>query len=451
MAEYGLLPAGFSPKTFEVLRNTTNAAIQAAFSASIGLTDKDLLGFFVGIVCKMISDLWELAEAIVASQDPDQATGAALDTLAALTGTIRADADPSEVTLTLTGTPTTLVGVGSKAETLSTGSEFETIEDATIAAVDAYVGLTAYVLDDLVTNASRVYLCITAGTSGSGGSAPSSTSQDITDGTVHWRYMGEGTGIVDVVAHSVEEGPTVGAALDISVITTPVAGWSSVVNSSDATLGREIATDGELRIQREADLAALGGGTADAIRSALLQLDGVVAVTVFVNNTDTTDGDGVPPHAIEALVQGGTDQDIWNALAANVAAGIATYGDEDGIVEDSEGTEHTLYFSRPEEILIYIDIFVTKDPDVYPADGNDQIEEAVVDWGTARSIGDNVVASAISARAFQIDGVLDVTTVHISQPPTTDPVASTTIVITNRQLARFATTRITVTAVNGTP
>lgn len=47
---------------------------------------------------------------------------------------------------------------------------------------------TAYTLGQIRTNGGNVYECITAGTSaGSGG--PTTTASDITDGTVHWRYL----------------------------------------------------------------------------------------------------------------------------------------------------------------------------------------------------------------------------------------------------------------------
>jgi len=54
----------------------------------------------------------------------------------------------------------------------------------------AWVNTTAYIVGKHVSNdTTRVYECITAGTSaGSGG--PTGTGSDITDGTVHWKYVG---------------------------------------------------------------------------------------------------------------------------------------------------------------------------------------------------------------------------------------------------------------------
>lgn len=52
----------------------------------------------------------------------------------------------------------------------------------------AWGATTAYVVGDRVVNSSKIYRCITAGTSaGSGG--PTTTNLDITDGTVHWQYI----------------------------------------------------------------------------------------------------------------------------------------------------------------------------------------------------------------------------------------------------------------------
>lgn len=59
-------------------------------------------------------------------------------------------------------------------------------------APQAWAATTAYALGDVVTaDSGKIYECITEGTSaGSGG--PTGTGQDITDGTVHWKYYSTG-------------------------------------------------------------------------------------------------------------------------------------------------------------------------------------------------------------------------------------------------------------------
>jgi len=55
---------------------------------------------------------------------------------------------------------------------------------------------TAYVLNDRVVNNSRLYKCITAGTSHTSG-GPTTTSADITDNTAHWKFCAEYTNLTD--------------------------------------------------------------------------------------------------------------------------------------------------------------------------------------------------------------------------------------------------------------
>jgi uncharacterized phage protein gp47/JayE len=449
MADYGLTPTGFKPKTLEDLRTEVEDDEKSAFGSTLDVSDTSLLGQINGIVCEQFAELWEGLEAVYHSQGSDDSTDAALDAVCLLTGTVREAARSSEVVLTLTGDNGTSVPAENQASVDGTGDIFQTLESVTLETLDAWVDNTAYVIGDRVTNVDRCYICITSGTSENGGAGPTSTSDDITDGTAHWRYMGEGDSAADVEAESVETGVVVGNSGTITVIETPVSGWQSVINLEDADLGADIETDESLRIRRELELARAGKSPADAIRADILDVEGVTHATVFYNDTDETDADGVPPHSVEVLVRGGDDQDIWDTLFDSVAAGIRTFGTEEGTTEDSEGTEHPIKFSRPEEIEIYVDVFVTKDPDTYPADGDDQIKEAIVTAGDARGAGLDAVASWVTAQVFSVTGVLDVTGVQIDDAPA--PSGSATIPITKRQLAKYDTSRITVTAINGEP
>lgn len=445
---YGLTDTGFRLKPLLTIIEEVEAAVRV----DVGVIPQGALKKLIAVVCKPIAEAWELAEAVNAAIDPDAAVETQLETLSSLTGTTRKPASPSTADLTLTGTPTTLVPSGSRAKETLNEVEFETLDDATITAVSAWAGATAYALGDRVTNASRVYQCITAGTSaGSGG--PTTTAADITDNTAHWRYLGEGTGAVDVASEAIEDGPLEALSGEINTIVTPVSGWSSVINVEDASLGREVETDEALRIRRELELTRSGDATLAAIRVAVADLEDdpdITAVTVFHNPTDATDADGVPPHAVEVMVQGGTDQAIRDALLTLVAAGIATHGTVSGTATDTEGTVHTVKFSRPTEVQIYVDVELTYDAKSWPLDGEDQVKAAIVLYGDGQDAGRDAVSSAISAKGvFTVPGVLDVPVCHIGTAP--NPSSAATVVITSRQIATYDTSRITVVASAGTP
>lgn len=461
MAVPALTDQGLQIATLADVRAQINTAWQQAFGASMDVSDRSPDGQQIGIISEAFALLNELLEVIVSSQDPDKATGAFLRALCALTGTVEILPSFSTVTLTLTGTPTAVVPVGSLASTQSTGQQFTTTadDDGTIVALAAWVALTAYSAGtspadaDRKTNAGNAYICITSGTSaGSGG--PITTAADITDGTVHWKFLGPGAGAVDVIARATTTGPIVAVSGDIVNIDSPTGGWDGVINLLDASLGRAQMTDAALRALRQAELAQPGTSPADAIRAALLLVgqstnDPVTSCSVFVNLGDVTDVDGLPPHTIEPLVRGGADADIFAALLANVAAGIRTHGTVTGSVADSSGNVQTMAFSRVTEVLVYVSITLIKDPAVYPSDGDDQVKAAIVAWGNARDDGTDIVAAAVLAQVFGVAGVLDVSLPLIGTAPA--PVASTTIVMTKRQRGVFDTSRISVTTSNGSP
>jgi uncharacterized phage protein gp47/JayE len=445
---YGLLSTGFAPKPQSVIREELDDACRTAYGQSIKLGDKTVLGQINGIMSERLSELWDLAQAVASSQDPDQATGAAQDALAALTGTLRDAATESTVDLLLIGTVGTLVSAGSRAAN-GIDEEFATTAAGTMIACASWAASTAYVTNQVRQNdGGKIYIVITSGTS-AGAGGPTGTAADITDGTVHWKYIGTGPGVIAVPSEATETGPIVAVAGDITQIITPVSGWSAVYNILDADVGTDEETDEHLRIKREEELAASGSSPIDALRAALLQVEDVTAVTVFYNNTDTTDADGIPPHAVEALVRDGADQDIFDALLTNVAVGIKTYGNTSGTAVDDVGTSHAISFTRPDEIEIYVDITIEYDATLYPADGDDQIKAAIVAYGDALATGVNVRASAISAQAFQVPGVLGVTATLIDDAPA--PATSTTVAIALRELAVFDTSRITVTSGAVTP
>jgi uncharacterized phage protein gp47/JayE len=465
---YGLTSTGFVPKTPEIIQAEVIADIQAmpGAGASVDVSSGSFLGQLIGILSEREGALWDLAQAVNASLDPDASSDANLDGVCALTGTFREQPTPSNVTLTLTGTPGTVVSSTAQVATASTGSLFQPTVAATIGALTAWAGTTAYNFGDRRTNAGNAYQCTIAGTSaGSGG--PTTLLSAITDGTVTWTYLGAGTGATDVVALSVLDGPIVGASRDITVIRTPVGGWSSAINLLDAELGAAEQTDESLRTMRDAELSQAGVADPNAIRAAILLVPGVTSCKVFYNNTDVATGTAsagnvLPPHSIEALVQGGADQDVLNTLFGVVCGGIAFAANGtivSGTVTDSEGVAQPVQFSRPAQVNIYVDITYVKDPTAYPSDGDTEVKNAIVAYGQAQLAGKDVVASGVASSLFPVyvngvlvagvAGILDVTPTFIGLSPS--PASSATLFISDHQMAAFDTSRITVHTSNGTP
>jgi uncharacterized phage protein gp47/JayE len=459
---YGLTNDGFIPKPMQVLRVDMQTRILSAFS-TLQLGDDSFLGFFLGIIVEQLGLNWELLEAINSSQDPAKASGAGLDAVCAYTGTIRPSELPSTVTLTLFGEPGQTVPEGNRASTGSTGPEFGLDADATFVVVPVWASTTAYVVGNRVSSdTSRMYQCIVGGTSSS--TPLAGTGVDITDGTVHWTLIQDDLtafGVVDAAATCTVDGQTIAPAGSITHIVNGSAGWLAVTNLTDAIPGRDVATDEETRILRNQELTSDGRTVPDAIATALLKIRNVISVTVFTNDTDFVNADLMPPHTVEALVRtvwpAGDPQDqlIFDALLANVAAGITTTGNQSGSAADEEGNVHTIKFSRPSEVLVFVDVTLVKDPLSYPSDGDAQVKAAIAAYGLTQAAGFNVVATRVGAQVFKVSGVLDIprsgsvggTLIGIAALPTTD----TTIPISTRQIAAYDSGRVTVHTSDDTP
>lgn len=445
---WGVSSEGFNQPSLDEIKTELEDAFKAAFGESIDINPQSNFGQLIGILAEREADLWALGQAVWSAFTPDGATGVSLDELCGITGTIREPATPSTVTITATGTNATVLPVGRVVSVASIGTRFVTLAEGTLASLTAWAPSTAYTVGARRSNASRSYVCTVGGTSaGSGG--PTTTASAITDGTVTWRYMGEGTAAVDIACESEDTGPKTATSGTLTVIETPVSGWSSVINLLDATLGTNLETDAALRLRREAELRATGNASLEAIRADVLQVEDVISCTVFENPDDATDGDGLPPHSIEVLARGGTDAAVAAAIFGTVAAGIQTYGTTTETVTDSQGIDHDISFTRPSEQTVYVTINLTIDEDVYPADGDDQVKAAIVAWGDAQDTGRDVVSSVISAQAISnVPGILDSTALIKLTP---GPTLTTTIVITSRQLAVYDTSRISVVTTPGTP
>ncbi len=502
MPTYGVTSQGWVAKPASVVTSEIDTALQGIVGKSAAtepdqtIPVKSYAGQIKVFLVDLLSAMWDLGQAIYAAANPNDATGTSLDVVCSITGTEREEQAFSTVSAACTGTPGTILQPKRVATVAVTGSRFDSKDgpgvggSSTIAAVPAWTSGTDYNLGDRVYNldgiTDRVYQVKTAGHSaGSGG--PTGTGNDITDNTVHWFYLGDGTGAVDVPFEAEQPGPIGASSGELNTIATPVSGWSNVYNPLDASVGNLTEIDSDLRAKRDAEVAADGNATADAIRAAVLLVNQgsqdpnhqpPVSCTVFHNETDATNGDGLPPHSVEVLVLGGTDQDIAEAIFRSVAAGTATYSStgHNNTVLDSQGVAQTVYWTRPTAVPIYISPTVFYDPTKWPASGAAAlVQQAVISailtfanakYGAGISVRSSYLIAPVIEGPSQLDssgnfvapaaagsppapGIVEVNPMNIGTAPA--PVTTTTITIAKRQIATFDSSRIVVTATPEAP
>lgn len=439
----GVTPTGFVPKTLGELQTEVGAGLRSVYGASLNLDSRSRFGQLRDLFASALASLWQLGEVLAGTYDPNGVNGVLLDNLAALTDTYRRPAFPSSVSLIVTGDTGTVLPALRRARVNGTSTVFE-MPDAGLLVAAAAWGAGAVLANDVVASDDAVWICLVGGTAAT---APTGAGPVFVDGAVQWRRLGDGDAYDTLTAAATANGPLQGYAGTISVIDTPVAGWSSVTNLLDATPGALVESDAALRVRRHAEIAALGSSPLPAILAKLLRVDAVTAVTVFENTTDAT-VDGITPHAVEALVEGGADTAIREALFRAKGGGIETCGGVSGAVVDAAGNSHTIKFSRVADVDIYVRLELVVNPGEFPADGADLIKEELVAWGDLQKAGRDVVSAQLMGRAFNIPGVLDgVAKIKTSFPAT----ATTTIPISLRQKAVYDTSRIVVVTTPGVP
>lgn len=191
-----------------------------------------------------------------------------------------------------------------------------------------------------------------------------------------------------------------------------VRGVRKVYNKAPVINGREREKDAEYRERYYKSVDYAGGVNSDSVRAALLQdVQGVYTAFVYENDSDVPDLEyGLPPHSIEAIVHGGLDEDIANAIYGKKAGGIQTSGSSRVPVLTKSGQLVDIFFSRPVLRDIYIRITGLETNSDYA--GEDSIKEALVEFiggdaGGGLDIGIGVSYQAVPGVLMGVKGVVD--------------------------------------------
>jgi len=488
---YGVDSTGFVKKTQTVIENEIKQDQLDTISPTLNQLAESVIGQFNGIFSDKLREQWDIAEAVYRAMYPDSASDDALDNVGSITGAIRLAATPSEVTLDqlfldsgVTVPAGSVVSVGSEGarfvttaavtnslgynSTFSVAAESE--DDGPIVGLAKTIGtiqtpVSGWSAAAQLTSGNAETYNLTDGWTltikvdqGSAQTATFNTGDfvdinnataaevaaviaaDITglsasdqNGSVRIKSDTEGTGSAVQVT-----GGTANGAIGFS--TSEVKGF----NASDATPGTNIETDEAFRLRREQLLRITGAATLEAIISGVREVTDVTHVSAFENVDIITDpATGLPPKSFHVIVLGGAEQDIADKIWDVKPAGIETYGAISKTVTDSQGYTHTIKFSRPTPVPIYIDLTVLTDPAEFPADGAAQIKAAIVAYGALLEVAEDVIALAFKCIPLEIAGVIDVTVFKIDDVD--PPVGTTNITIDSDEIATFDTADIDVT------
>ena len=352
MSEYGISSTGFKRKRLDLLLEELNSEVKSIFGDNFNVSPESPDGQINGVISESNANLWEIAEEAYNAFNPKAASGVTLSNLVQLNGITRLPATKTRAELSITGDSGTVVPLGSLVSTSDTGDSLSTD--------------TAVTLD--------------------------------------------GAGNGNVFATALEFGDISMLSGTITIIDSPVAGWDTVTNNSDAAIGSDQESDPELRARRQRSVATESQAIIDGIRAGVENIDNTTQALVLENDTDTTDANGLPPHSFQVIVVGGLNSDVANVIWLKKPAGILAFGDITEQVIDSQGISHDISFSRPVIVDIYVEVTLTTFAE-YPVNGDDLIKQAIVDYangdlveGRSFGLSDDVIYTRLYTPINSVGG-----------------------------------------------
>ena len=205
-------------------------------------------------------------------------------------------------------------------------------------------------------------------------------------------------GTVQATATSANSGAIAALAGTITTINTPTRGWTSVTNPTAATVGSPAETDAELRIRQGQSVALPSITPFEGVDGAIANVAGVTRHKLYENDTGAVDANGLPPHSISAIVDGGDITEIAQTIRGSKGQGTSTYGTTSVTVPDTYGNPHVISFSRSTDVPVYGHITL-KAFAGYTSQIGVQIQQAVADYINGLTIGDSVLLSRIYSPA----------------------------------------------------
>ena len=210
----------------------------------------------------------------------------------------------------------------------------------------------------------------------------------------------DSSGTTSTVATCRTSGVVSALAGDINQIDTPTYGWISVVNEVAAVLGNQQETDAQLRERQTISTANPSQTMLDGTKGAIAALKNVSRYAVYENDTNVgtkTDDNpyALPAHSVTCVVEGGTDEDVAEAIYLHKGIGCYTNGDVEVQYTDQNDYINRIRFFRP----VYKDIFVKivlKKYTGYISTMTVKVREAVYNYLAALTIGSDVSASVLS-------------------------------------------------------
>jgi uncharacterized phage protein gp47/JayE len=203
-------------------------------------------------------------------------------------------------------------------------------------------------------------------------------------------------GTVTVTATATTAGATSAAANTLTSILTPTLGWQTVTNGANvASPGLPVEQDTVLRARQAKSTALPAMTVLEGIFAAVEAINGVTDLATYQNDEDVADGNGMPPHSMAVVVQGGDVNLVAGAIALKKAPGTKTNGTTSVLVTDNKGVPNLIRFYELTQVVLTM--IITIHPLIgYVSTTGDTLKQAVADFvNNTLSIGEDSYRSRL--------------------------------------------------------
>lgn len=480
MADYGITENGFELKRLDVIMEEVHSDLSEGFGFNTRLQDSSFLDVLVTTFCNQIADLWETAQDSYYAKFPTTAEGVNLDNAMQFGGVTRQSARQTTYPLHCTGVDGTEVEtdaiVGSNTNPqieLSPVSAF-TISRENCNALSiklAVVGTDAYTVTfgenpySYTPTAEQTEIEVLNGIK----AAITETGYTITvDEENALLVISDDTksrsNNISLSDNLTTESVTTVASFntaDYGKITIPdglitefvsnTAGFDAVTNMLSPTYGCDAETDIEARSSYVLKSALRSNTMIDSIVSELYDnVSGVESASGYENDSNETDSNGIPPHSIEIVVEGGQDTDIANSILNRKAGGIGTYGSTTVDVVGKYGDTIAIKFSRPEYIYTWLKVKLHGKSSEIASNYEKLSKSSIMDFVDGLVAGTDLLTQKLIEGIYsEVAGVnyVDLFEAHSTDSaftPTDDDYVEGNISATNRQKVLLSADRIEV-------
>lgn len=216
------------------------------------------------------------------------------------------------------------------------------------------------------------------------------------------------TGFAYVDLVSEDYGPIAALAGSINTIVDGALGWETVINLTPAQPGRLLESDASFRRRRRETLAAQGSGTPAAVQSRLAGIESVLSHTFrenVENFTQVIDGITLKPHSIWVCVDGGSDEEVAQALLNSKGGGSGWNGDVSvQALEATSGQTYSVQFDRPDVIAPLVRVAAK----FSNLDGVSIIKNALMQYASGELDGDAGFVVGQSVYPFELAGAINI-------------------------------------------